>query len=165
VQLIDNWTGHAPTTNTGASIALTAGQKYDIRMEYFEWSGGAVAKLMWAYPNQDQPVVIPQIRLYPAAGGRLAATGAEEFDATVNLQVFPVPAREEIRVRYYAQADGEVTLQLINAAAYSVMLKNHPVIQGENLIRIPVSELSRGMYIITLTQNHQRLSRKVLLAE
>ena len=63
--LIDNWTDHAPATNSG-TIALTAGQKYTIKMEYYENGGGAVAKLLWAYPNQPQQL-IPQSQLFPTA--------------------------------------------------------------------------------------------------
>ena len=62
--VIDNWTDHAPTENTG-QIALTAGQRYDIRMEYYERGGGAVAKLEWSSARQARQIV-PKVRLYPA---------------------------------------------------------------------------------------------------
>lgn len=42
--LIDNWTDHGPTENTG-TISLSAGQKYDLRMEFYEQGGEAAAKL------------------------------------------------------------------------------------------------------------------------
>lgn len=64
--LVDNWTNHASVQNSG-TIQLTAGQKYYIRMEYFENTGGAVAKLSWASPSQNKQV-IPMNRLFPAAG-------------------------------------------------------------------------------------------------
>ena len=47
--VVNNWTDHAPTENSG-TIALTAGQRYDIRMEYYENGGGAVARLLWSAP-------------------------------------------------------------------------------------------------------------------
>jgi hypothetical protein len=61
---INNWTDHAPTTNTSAPVALTAGVKYSIVMEYYERGGGAVARLRWAYPGQGTQA-IPQSRLFP----------------------------------------------------------------------------------------------------
>jgi hypothetical protein len=61
---INNWTDHAPTTNTSAPIALVAGQKYSIVMEYYERGGGAVARLRWSYPGQGTQA-IPQARLFP----------------------------------------------------------------------------------------------------
>jgi hypothetical protein len=65
--IINNWTIHPPTENSG-QIALTAGQQYDIRMEYFENGGGAVAKLKWSSPSQPKGIV-PQGRLYPQTSG------------------------------------------------------------------------------------------------
>jgi hypothetical protein len=62
--VINNWTDHAPRTNNSAPIALVAGTKYTITMEFYENGGGAVARLLWAYPGQTQ-IVIPQSRLFP----------------------------------------------------------------------------------------------------
>jgi hypothetical protein len=62
--LIDNWVDQSATTKTSAAVALVAGTRYDIKMEYFEHGGDAVAKLLWAYPGQAQ-VAIPQSQLYP----------------------------------------------------------------------------------------------------
>jgi galactose oxidase len=62
--VINNWTDHAPTTNTSAAIALTAGVKYAITMEFYERGGGATAQLRWAYPGQTQ-TVIPKSQLFP----------------------------------------------------------------------------------------------------
>jgi hypothetical protein len=65
-KIIDNWTLHAPTTNS-ASIALTGVQKYDLFLEYFENAVGAVAKLYWSNAGGTvgfEP--IPTSQLYPA---------------------------------------------------------------------------------------------------
>ena len=42
-QLVNNWTNHGPTENSG-TIALTAGQKYDLRLEYYDNTGSAQAR-------------------------------------------------------------------------------------------------------------------------
>jgi hypothetical protein len=63
-QIIDNWTDHPPTENNGR-ITLTAGQLYDIKMEYYENTGGAVARLWWSSASQPKQI-IPSGRLYPA---------------------------------------------------------------------------------------------------
>src|SRR6185436_11745122 len=62
-QLVDNWTDHAVTENSG-TIALTAGQKYTIRMEYYEGTGTATARLLWSGPSTAK-AVIPAARLFP----------------------------------------------------------------------------------------------------
>jgi hypothetical protein len=77
--VIDNWTTHAATENSG-SITLTAGQWYDVRLEYFEHSGAAVARLLWSSPSTPK-AVIPPAALLPAEGSATApATSAGPGD-------------------------------------------------------------------------------------
>jgi len=67
VQVINDWTDHPPTTDTSGTVTLAAGQKVDIKMEYYENGGGAVAKLLWTPPGATAAATIPQTQLYPAA--------------------------------------------------------------------------------------------------
>jgi hypothetical protein len=54
--LIDNWTDHALTENTG-NISLVAGKAYDLKLEYYENTGGATVRLLWASPSQLKEVI------------------------------------------------------------------------------------------------------------
>jgi hypothetical protein len=63
--VIDNFTDHAPTENSG-TIALTAGQRYDVQLDYYENGGGATATLSWSSSSQPKQI-IPQARLFPGA--------------------------------------------------------------------------------------------------
>ena len=67
--LVNNWTDHGPTENTG-TIALVAGLKYDLKMEFYENGGGAVAKLSWASPSTAKQI-IPTTQLFPSTPGAL----------------------------------------------------------------------------------------------
>ncbi|HSB98842.1 MAG TPA: PA14 domain-containing protein, partial [Burkholderiaceae bacterium] len=60
-----NWTNHAATTNTSAAINLVAGQKYTIRVEYFEKGGNAVMRLRWLTPGTSSYVTVPAANLFP----------------------------------------------------------------------------------------------------
>lgn len=62
-KLVDNWTNHGPTENSG-TIALAAGQKYSIVLEYYENTGGAQIQLAWSSASQVKQIV-PQGWLYP----------------------------------------------------------------------------------------------------
>lgn len=65
--IIDRWIDQGPTTHSG-TIALTANQLYEIRMDYYENTGGAVARLQWSSSSQAQEI-IPQSRLFPPPTG------------------------------------------------------------------------------------------------
>ena len=61
-----NWTSHAEQEESG-SIALKAGLKYDLRLEYFQSGGNSSMKLLWSSPSQPQEI-IPPSRLYTPDG-------------------------------------------------------------------------------------------------
>jgi hypothetical protein len=63
--IIDNWAPKSASDLTG-SISLQAGVRYNIRLEYFQLTGSAVARLSWYSPNQAKQF-IPANRLYPSS--------------------------------------------------------------------------------------------------
>ncbi len=60
--IVDSWR-HQSATNRSGTIALVAGQRYDLRMEYYEAGVSAVAQLYWSSPSQPREI-IPQRYLY-----------------------------------------------------------------------------------------------------
>ncbi len=60
--IIDKWT-HQSATEWSGQLALTAGQRYAIKMEYFEKGGSALAHLRWSSISQPKQI-IPQNRLF-----------------------------------------------------------------------------------------------------
>ena len=63
--IVDKWIDQAPTEWSG-TISLTAGIKYDIKIEYYENGGGAAAQLRWSSASQAKEI-IPESQLYPTA--------------------------------------------------------------------------------------------------
>ena len=63
--MIENWTLHGSTTNTGGGINLVAGQKVQIVVEYFDNTRNAVARLRWQTPGNASFVNVPKDRQYP----------------------------------------------------------------------------------------------------
>jgi MSHA biogenesis protein MshQ len=65
VQLINNWSDHSASTNTSATINLIAGQRYVIKVEYYEKGGSAVMRLRWLPPGTSTYVAVPRANLFP----------------------------------------------------------------------------------------------------
>jgi glucose/arabinose dehydrogenase len=84
VQLVNHWDNHSAVEDSG-TIALTAGQRYSIRMEYFEDTGSATARLLWSHASIAKAVV-PSTRLYPAG------TGSTTIRINFQPASAPVPA-------------------------------------------------------------------------
>ncbi len=62
--VIDEWVDQSPTEWSGG-IDLVAGQRYGVRMEYYENGGGAEAMLSWSSPSTTK-AIIPQSQLFPS---------------------------------------------------------------------------------------------------
>ncbi|MEJ6480734.1 PA14 domain-containing protein [Nostoc punctiforme UO1] len=81
-QIINQFVNQSATESVG-SIALVAGQKYDIKLEYFENTVTAVSKLAWSSANQTKEI-IPQSQLYSQSAGPAIGNGnglkAEYYD-------------------------------------------------------------------------------------
>jgi autotransporter-associated beta strand protein len=65
-QVINNWLDKGPSDTLSTPVALVAGQKYGLVMEYYENAVGATAQLKWSTANRG-PEIIPQSQLYPAS--------------------------------------------------------------------------------------------------
>lgn len=60
--VIDSWTPHEPKIDK-AQVALTAGKRHSVKVEYAEQTGEAHMKLLWSSPGQEQQIV-PSTQLY-----------------------------------------------------------------------------------------------------
>ena len=58
-QIIDNWTDHGATLDSG-DIALEVGRQYEIILEYYENGGGAICELSWESPTIAQEAIPSQ---------------------------------------------------------------------------------------------------------
>ncbi len=67
--VINNWTLHAPTTDTTPVLSLLADQRYDITVEYNELTGGALMQFLWLTPGAANYVTVPVTQLHPTGVG------------------------------------------------------------------------------------------------
>lgn len=63
-KLIDNWTDHGATENSG-TITLQANRQYDLRLEFYENGGAALIRLSWSSPSQPTQIVPKERLLIP----------------------------------------------------------------------------------------------------
>ena len=75
--IINNWTDHGSTLDTG-SINLLAGQSYDLKIEFYEAGEGAVCKFFWQSASQSQEAV-------PAA---CLSRGVDSFTHSTDATLF-----------------------------------------------------------------------------
>ncbi len=72
--LINDWRSQGVTHSTNA-IALQAGTRYDLKLEYLQSGGSAQAHLSWYSPSQAEEV-IPNSCLYPTNSSSIGGSNA-----------------------------------------------------------------------------------------
>lgn len=167
--LITNWTDHPPTTNSSAAVSLVAGQKYDLKLEFYENMVGAVCRLQWAYPGQATQA-IPQSQLFPtapAAGARQALAAAAPAGAALGrdaLQVYPNPASEQLTVSAsFAQA-GDFLLRLTDPLGRVVRTQAQAAAPaGPRSLTLDVRGVAPGLYLLQVRQGQQLRTQPVLI--
>jgi type II secretory pathway pseudopilin PulG len=88
--VIDNWTDHSETEDSGA-INLKAGKKYKISLRMYENGGAAVASLSWEGPSISKQI-IPVERLYNNLPKKVALTVSNSVSGTTkagDMLIFP----------------------------------------------------------------------------
>jgi hypothetical protein len=79
-QLTNDWHDHG-LTETSGTISLTAGQKYDIKLEYYDNVDGARVHLSWSYPGQGK-TIIPQSQLGQSGSETSCTIGSHAWGNT-----------------------------------------------------------------------------------
>jgi PA14 domain len=87
--IIDRWVKQTLTEQRG-TITLQAGQRYTIKLEYFEYNKSAAVKLLWSSTSQPKQI-IPQSQLYPPLSASPTATATTTPSATATATPSPSP--------------------------------------------------------------------------
>ncbi|MBN2485772.1 MAG: RICIN domain-containing protein [Bacteroidales bacterium] len=121
--IINKWLNDWGIEYSG-NVALVAGQKYSIKLEYFEENGGANCKLEWSCDYHDKQLV-PKSQLYPEdpislVPGHLADIGVEIFpnpakNKIVNIQVQNLQENEQAVVSFFDLTGNLVLQSKVNA--------------------------------------------------
>ncbi|MBZ0307125.1 MAG: SH3 domain-containing protein [Anaerolineae bacterium] len=72
-RIINSWSDQSGDVDRTGRIRLQAGQRYDIRLEYYENTGGAKIAMWWQSTSQRKQIV-PSTALYPAEASTATAT-------------------------------------------------------------------------------------------
>ncbi|MBC7485255.1 MAG: RICIN domain-containing protein [Cytophagaceae bacterium] len=141
---IDDW-----NVDYNGKIILTANQKYDIKLEYFENYGGAGAKLEWSHASQTREV-IPVSQLYsnalpttnitsPANNASLTAPTALTIHAN---------AADNGSVAWVEFYNGTTKVGQVNSSPYSFSIANAPV--GSYTLTTRVTDNQGGITVSTV---------------
>ncbi|MDR1682332.1 MAG: T9SS type A sorting domain-containing protein, partial [Candidatus Symbiothrix sp.] len=152
--IIDKWTAITPDTYTG-TIALTAGEKYDLKLEYFDSRGSANCKLEWASGFQSREI-IPQSHLFQGQ-----SVDIKDVNFVPEVKVYS--SRSEKGIVHVEIGDYSGNEEM-NIAVYDVCGKILLKQTGrEAKYQLDLSRYSQGIYLISVcTANYSKTVRYIL---
>ena len=151
--LIDKWDGFPGTTYTG-TIPLVAGEKYDIKIEYYENANLANCKLEWASSLQSREV-IPQSQLFKSI-----SSGVNEVVETSGFKIFPNPVSNGIlNVEMDALDSSGANFTIFDICGNKLMTNR--IIN--NTQKIDINKLPKGIYLFQVNYKSSSKSIKYIV--
>jgi beta-glucosidase len=118
--LIDNWRKQSAGVRT-ETIRLEQGRAYDLRLEYFEVTGGARLRLVWDHPLGEDPAagIARAVALARTSDVAIVVAGIEEgeFRDRASLQL---PGHQEDLIRAVATTGRPVVVVLVGGSAVTM---------------------------------------------
>ena len=145
--IIDKWISDWDIEYSG-SITLSAGQKYDIKVEYFEESGGANIKLEWESTQQSREIIPSSCLFLPEDN----STNISSSLLNDGVKIYPNPTSDIININCKNIVDSIVISDMSGTLVYSANNINKKDFQ------VNVSGFSDGIYLIQ-TFNEGQLSQ------
>lgn len=139
--IIDCWTARTSVSGTG-NITLVAGQKYSIKIEYYDKEGTANCKIEWASPFQAKEVV-PQSQLYDSNN----YNGINENKALSSFKLYPIPATKGVLTVEIDNLENSISHLKIYDICGRVVISQRINQSKQN---IDVSKLLKGVYNIAI---------------
>ena len=151
--LIDRW-----TTNTGstysATIALEAGQKYNIKLEYFDNTGNAKCILEWASGMQAREIV-PKSQLYT----EVTSLGKPNHYQSSDVFISPNPVvGGKLNITSAHVIDNNASVTLFDLCGKAVL---HSALPASGVVNI--GTLTRGTYVASIVINSFKYNKKILV--
>jgi len=149
--IIDKWLNSQGTYSD--TISLTAGQKYDVKVEYFENNNVSNCKLEWSSSLQSREVVA-QSQLYNEI-----SSGIPNIAATSDINISPNPV-----------VNGEFSLEMKNSNNEEVALTLYDL-SGKIMLReevqeskqVDVSKVPAGTYIVSIRTKDNNFNKKIVI--
>lgn len=149
--IIDKWLDDYDIEYEG-NITLQANQLYDIKLEYFESTGGAYCRLEWL--NQKQPrEIVPRSQLYS-----LDYSSTDDLKAEYLFFIYPNPASGEVRVSIRDFSAG-ASVEIRDISGRTIIAQS----VGMQEKRIDISMVPPGVYFVSLIDGNKSVVKKLIV--
>ncbi|HTE12030.1 MAG TPA: PA14 domain-containing protein, partial [Chitinophagaceae bacterium] len=173
VLLVDSWIDQDASIQRSGSIALLAGQKYDIKIEFYEKAGASVTKLYWSSASTPKAIV-PKSQLFPpvsnarmmdhTASLKSPATDALAFAfTTASVSPNPVKRGQPARLQINSSRTGTAVVSVMSSNGNRTSNQTINLVKGINITTVNTNALAQGLYLISITGGNKPLTMKLII--
>jgi hypothetical protein len=176
VLLIDSWIDQNASIQRSGTIALVAGQKYDIKIEFYEKASASETRLYWSSPSTAKAIV-PTSQLYPPGAAALVVNAATQTVTTLSLEKVissvpsitstispnPVTPGQSARVQINSDKPGTVAINIVSSDGFIISTQKVNLVAGTNTTTVNTSLLGQGFYVISITGGDKPVNIKLLV--
>lgn len=148
--VVGGWYNQGITSWTG-KVKFTAGKRYKVFVDFYDYSGGASMDLYWWSKNQKAEIIKPMF-LYPTS-----PTSLLKLSTPTSLNLYPNPANDYFFLDVpYPTCD----IKLIETQTGKTVLQKNKINSFE---KINLPTLTNGVYIASITNDLNSTSCKLLI--
>jgi hypothetical protein len=92
----------------------------------------------------------------------LVNTGLSLFDAIMNFNVYPNPAKESLKLDFNINGTHDIKVSVFNMLGQSVMEANWTNIQGTQHKELAINNLENGFYVVRLESNGKQITKSFI---
>jgi hypothetical protein len=137
-------------------------------MEYYDGTGGSVALLQWSHPGQSLQTIPANRLLSPVGSTGLTSATAKQAKADVNEPVIaspnPATSNDLMAVQVFSDYKTGATLSLVSMNGQTQLNRKIVLQEGLNTIRFSMTELSSGIYILSINDGRKRTVKKIFVS-
>ena len=97
-------------------------------------------------------------------GGSLVAQQLPESDTSVqDVAIYPNPVKEEFKLSFVANANGEVGITIFDITGKKLLHKSEAMNQGNNFYRFDTRKYNPGVYLVKIDAPTTTYTQKLII--
>lgn len=133
--VIDRWVDQGPIEWSSGVLSLIGGEKYPIRLEYYERGGGAMMGLFWSNTSLGKEI-IPTSQLYPLI---INSLGEED-----KILIYPNPGSSQVYLQWQQVRTGWISIRDMSGRE---VFRNF--FNASNKLTFSAEDFPKGVYIVS----------------
>ncbi len=91
------------------------------------------------------------------------STGLSSINFVNSIKIFPNPCKSNLNLMYFSDIQRHCLIEIFNLSGKKIYTKNLMIKKGTNINYFDLSQLSKGIYLVKISFEKQKISRKIII--